>query len=341
MGGRPRIVLDGMGGDHAPREPVLGAVEAARELDVEVVLVGRPEVLEPELARAGGEGLPIRILPAREVIEMDEHPAQAVRRKKEASILVGLREVKEGRADAFVSAGHSGAVLAGALLVLGRVPGIHRPALATVFPGLQGPFVLLDVGANTDCKPEWLVQFAQMGAVYARHVLGVERPRVALLSNGEEEIKGNRQVQEARERLRALLEQGDPGFDWVGNVEGKDLPHGLADVVVADGFVGNVVIKTAEGVSDFLLTVLRQELTARPWFKLAAAVLRPAFRRVKKRLDYAEYGGAPLLGVRGVVIVAHGRSNARAIRNAVRVAARAVREGTVAAVTELAAAPSS
>ncbi len=326
-----RIVLDAMGGDHAPAVPVAGAVAAARAYpDAEILLAGREEVIQAELSRHDTAGLPLQIVPASQVIEMHDHAAMAVRRKKDASIVVGVRLVREGQADAFVSAGHSGATMAAATLLLGRPPGVDRPALATVFPSLQGRFLFADVGATTDCRPEWLLQFARMGAVYAERVFGLSNPRVGLLSNGEEESKGDRLVQESH----ALLRQA-AGLNFVGNVEPKDaLLHNAVEVLIADGFVGNIMLKGTEAAAEMLLRMLREELT-RTWSsKLAAALLRPAFRRVMARLDYREYGGALLLGLNGVAIIAHGRSDAQAIQNAIRVAREAVLKGAVEAVAE-------
>lgn len=325
-----RIALDAMGGDHAPGVTVAGAVAAARTYGVGVTLVGARAAVEAELARHPTAGLDLTVVDAPETIGMDEHPAQAVRRKPNSSISVATRLVKEGQAAAIVSAGNSGAVMAAALFILGRVKGIDRPAIATVFPSTGGQVLLIDVGAITDPEPANLVQFAQMGDIYLRAVFGVARPRVGLLSNGEEETKGTKLVQEAH----ALLRQ-QPGLNFIGNVEGKDVPMGLADVVVCDGFAGNVLIKTAEGVAAFIRQVLREEVTRTPLSKLLALGLRGAFRRVGVRLDYAEFGGAPLLGVEGVVIIAHGRSNARAIQSALRVARQAAEQETVAAIRAL------
>jgi glycerol-3-phosphate acyltransferase PlsX len=325
-----RIALDAMGGDHAPAVTVAGAVAAARRLGVGVALVGARPAIEAELAKHQTAGLDLTIVEASETIGMDEHPAQAVRRKPNNSISVATRLVKEGQAAAVVSAGNSGAMMAAALFVLGRIKGIDRPAIATVFPCTGGQVLLIDVGAITDPDPANLVQFAQMGDIYLRAVFGVARPRIGLLSNGEEPTKGSKLVQEAH----ALLRQ-QPGLNFIGNVEGKDVPAGLADVVVCDGFAGNVLIKTAEGVATYIRQVLREEVTRTPWHTLLALGLRGAFRRVGARLDYAEFGGAPLLGVEGVVIIAHGRSNARAIENAVRVARQAAEQGTVAAIRAL------
>lgn len=320
-----RIALDAMGGDYAPRVPVAGAVEAARAYGVEVLLVGREGKVGSELARHETAGLSLQIVPASEVIEMEEHAAMAVRRKRDSSVVVGTRLVRDGGADAFVSAGHSGATMAAATLLLGRATGVDRPALATIFPRREGVFFLADVGATTDCRPKYLLQFARMGVVYAERVYGLKRPRVGLLSNGEEETKGDRLVQEAHALLR---QAGDLRF--VGNVEPKDaLIAGAAEVVIADGFVGNIVLKSTEAAAEFLLGLMREELTRTLWSKLVAALLRPAFRRIRAHLDYSEYGGALLLGLRGVAIIAHGRSDARAVQNAIRVARDAVAQGAV------------
>jgi len=315
-----RIVLDAMGSDHAPGVDVEGGVRAARRFGQEIVLVGREEEIKGELAKHDITGLPISIVHASQVIEMAEHPSQAVRSKSDSSMVVGMRLVREGKADAFVSAGNSGGVLATALASagrLGRIKGILRPAISSVVPTIQGFCFMLDIGANTDCKPEWLVQFALMGSVYARQVLGVERPRVALLANGEEDTKGSAAVQQAHQILRQL------SLNFVGNAEGKDLTKGIADVIVSDGFAGNVAIKTAEGVASTIFSLMRSEIKARPLAMLGGLLAKPALRAVAKKLDYREYGGGPLLGVNGVVIIAHGRSDALAMENAVRVAIEA------------------
>ncbi len=313
-----RIVLDAMGGDHAPAAVVDGGVQAAREYGVEVVLTGQREAVEPELAKHDTAGLSLPIVHTSQVIEMDEHPALAVKAKKDSSMVVGMQMVKRGEADAFVTMGNSGGALAAALLYLGRLRGIKRPAISTVFPTSKGPAFLLDIGANTECKPEYLVQFALMGSVYAERVLGIANPRVGIVSNGEEEGKGSLLVRDTVPLLKGL------GLNYVGNIEGKDLPAGLADVAVTDGFTGNVLIKTAEGVASLILQTLEKEIKARPVAMAGALLAKPALRSVKRLLDYSEYGGGALLGVNGVVIVGHGRSNARAVKNAVRVAAAAV-----------------
>jgi glycerol-3-phosphate acyltransferase PlsX len=323
-----KIVLDAMGGDHAPPVAVEGGVWAAREYGIEVILVGREEDVRRELARHDTSGLSLPIVHASQVIEMEEHPAAAVKAKKDSSMMVGMDLIKRGEADAFVSAGNSGGVMAAALFRLGRIRGIKRPALSTVYPTTPGLCFMLDVGANTDCKPEYLLQFAYMGVAYAERVLRIANPRVGIVSNGEEETKGNILVQEAHQLLKKS------GLNFIGNVEGKDIPAGMADVVVTDGFTGNVIGKLSEGLAESLLSVIKEEIKKNPLATVGALLSKPAFDKVKKRLDYAEFGGAPLLGVDGVVIVAHGRSNAKAIKNAVRVAKQAVEGEMLAAIKE-------
>jgi glycerol-3-phosphate acyltransferase PlsX len=325
-----RIVLDAMGGDYAPEAAVAGGVAAAREFGIEVVLVGQQDRVRAELARHDTAGLMLPIVHASEVIAMEEHAAMAVRKKKDASIAVGMRLVRDGEAEAFVSAGHTGACMAAGLFILGRLPGVQRAPLATVFPSRTGrPFILTDIGANTDCRPEYLLQFAAMAAIYAERVYGLPNPRIALLANGEEDTKGDKLVQETHAVLKRT-----PGLNFIGNVEPKEMLAGGADVVVADGFPGNLTMKTAEAIADMIMGLLREELMASWWTKAAAALLRPAFRRVRARLDYTEYGGALLLGLKGVVVIAHGRSNARAVTSAIRVARQAVTQGAVAAIKQ-------
>lgn len=321
------IALDGMGGDHAPDVVVEGALLAARELGVRILLVGPQRELEGRLG-AQGSGLPIEVVNATQVIEMDEHPANAVRQKPDSSMVVGVKLVREGRAQAFVSAGNTGAVMAAGLFELRRIRGVDRPALAAVFPTRKGGTLVIDVGANADCKPEYLAQFGLMGSIYMERVFGVNRPRVGLLSNGEEETKGSSLIQAAHPRLRALP------INFVGNIEGKEIPAGDVDVAVCDGFVGNVVLKLSEGLASMINGLIREEINASLFSKLCAVGVLPAFRRVRRRLDYAEYGGAPLLGLNGVCIVAHGRSNALAIKNAVRVAAQAVQSDVVGTIAQ-------
>ncbi|GAB4534457.1 MAG: phosphate acyltransferase PlsX [Anaerolineae bacterium] len=326
-----KIVLDAMGGDHAPDVTIHGAVWAARDFDLEVQLVGRPEVIQSELARHNTSGLSLPVIPASETIDMDDHnPANAVRAKPDSSMVVGIQMLKRGETDAFVTAGHSGGALAAALLHLGRIRGVKRPAIATVYPTLseRGFCFLLDIGANADCKPEYLYQFALMGSAYAGRVLGIPNPRVAIVSNAEEEGKGNMLVQDTL----PLLRKGP--FNFVGNVEGKDIPAGLADVVVTDGFTGNVILKVSEGVATMLMNAIKSEIKARPLALVGAALARPAFKAVGALLDYREYGGGALLGVDGVVIIAHGRSDAYAVRNAIRAARRAVESNVLQAIRD-------
>ncbi|MBS1252568.1 MAG: Phosphate acyltransferase [Anaerolineales bacterium] len=319
-----KIVLDAMGGDHAPEVTVEGGVRVARSLGATVILVGREDAVQAALAKHDTAELDLPVVHAAEVVEMDEHhPARAVRSKKDSSMVVGLRLVHAGEADAFVSVGNTGGVLAGALFNLGRIKGVKRPALSTIFPTRKGHCLILDIGANADVKPAYLHQFAVMGAGYAEQVLGFENPRVGLVSNGEEPGKGSRLVQEAFE----LLAHSDLNF--IGNVEGKDIPRGLADVIVTDGFTGNVIIKLSEGVAGMLMDVLEEEIRQRPLAMAGAALAKGAFGAVKGRLDYRKYGGAPLLGVDGVVIIGHGRSDATAVAKAIQVAHRAVKQNIV------------
>lgn len=312
-----RVAVDAMGGDHAPAAPVQGALAAARE-GIPIALVGREAAIGPLLARAGGTPPTLEIVDAPEVVEMGEHPMTALRQKRRSSIAVGIELVRDGRAGAFVSAGNTGAVMAAATLTLGRQPGIERPALGTIFPGRAGPVLILDVGASADARPEFLAQYAVLGRDYTRDVLGISEPRIGLLNIGEEAEKGSKLAREAYALLQAL-----PEIRFIGNVEGKDLTRNVADVIVTDGFTGNVALKTAEGVAEFITGELRSALTSRLHYKLAALVLRPALAGLRARIDYASYGGAPLLGLNGVVRVLHGRSDARAVAIGIRVAHRA------------------
>ena len=316
------IAVDAMGGDHAPGEIVRGAVRAASEHGITVTLVGRREAIEAELGSAGAaSGERIDIVDAREVIEMHEHPANAVRAKRDSSLVRSCALVAEGLARGVISAGNSGAMLAAALFTIKRIPGISRPAIGASFPSEGGQTFILDVGANTDCKPEWLAQFAVMGDVYARTMLGIERPRVALLSNGEELEKGSELVQAAHPLIAALP------VNFAGNVEGKDIFRGGCDVVVTDGFTGNVVLKVAEGIGDFLFASIAREARRSIGGRVGGALLKPKLRPLRDRVDYRKTGGALLLGVAGEVVIAHGRSDAEATMNAIRVAARAAEQG--------------
>jgi len=319
-----------MGGDNAPGEVVLGAIRAARELSMGVYLVGREDAIQAELAKHDTSGLDLPIIHTDEVIEMDEHPASSVRKKKKASMTLALQLVRDGSALGAVSAGNSGAMMAASLFTLKRIEGVDRPALGTVFPTRDGVCFVLDVGANTDCKPEYLQQFALMGSIYMERIFSVASPRVGLLANGEEETKGNELVIQTHQLLKAHAET--LGINFIGNVEGREIPSGGADVVVCDGFVGNVVLKLSEGLAETLLGMLRTQMTSSLPNKLAAAVLQPGLRKVFRRMDYAEYGGVPLLGINGSAIVAHGRSNAKAIKNALRVARQTSETDVVGAI---------
>jgi glycerol-3-phosphate acyltransferase PlsX len=321
-----------MGGDNAPGEIVLGAVQAAREYGMGVYLVGREDAIRAELTKHDTTGLDLPIIHTDEVIEMDEHPATAVRRKKNASMMLALQLVRDGSALGAVSAGNSGAMMAASLFTLRRIEGVDRPALGGVFPTKDGACLVIDMGANTDCKPEYLQQFALMGSIYMQRIFHVQSPRVGLLANGEEESKGNQQVQEAHQLLKASA--GTLGLNFIGNVEGRDIPAGSADVVVCDGFVGNVVLKLSEGLAETLLAMMRTTMTSSLPRKLAAAVLRPGLREMFRRLDYAEYGGVPLLGVNGSAIISHGRSKAKAIKNALRVARQTAETAVAGAIAE-------
>ncbi len=352
-----KIAVDAMGGDYAPSSEVEGAIEAARDFDVGVILVGRSEVINAELEkhreswglhhfRPGYDkhrevwglermraeidrqrdnwGLPrkrlkptpsIEVVDAREVITMNDPVATAVRRKRDSSIRVAAQLVRKGEAQALVSAGNTGAVMMTAKLVIGTLPEVDRPALAAVLPTLTGQgTVILDVGANAECKPSHLCDFAIMGSLYSKVIVGVETPRVGLLSIGEEEIKGNDLTKEAFKLLK------NSPVNFIGNVEGRDMYTGQADVIVCDGFTGNVALKVSEGVFEFIMRLLKEELKASLQTKAGAMLTRPAFQKFKRRLDYAEYGGAPLLGIKGVTVICHGRSTSKAIRNAIGVA---------------------
>ncbi len=311
------IALDAMGGDHFPKPEVEGALEAVKALDVKVVLVGREEVIRKELDRhSGWRSLPLEIKHASEQITMEDSAGKAVRAKKDSSIRIASRLVRDGVAQGIVSAGNTGAVMATAKMVQGMLPGVDRPALASAFPTVNGSSaVMLDVGANVDCTPKMLAQFAVMGEAYARVILHMERPRVGLLSIGEEDHKGNALTHEAQPLLKALKD-----IHFIGNVEGQDVYTGSVDVIVCDGFVGNVALKVSEGLVEMIRKMLKETLTANLTRKMGAFLAQGAFQDFKKRVDYAEFGGAPLLGLNGLCVICHGRSNAKAIRNAIRIA---------------------
>ncbi len=310
-----RIAVDAMGGDFAPKEIVRGAVDAAKKYDCEIVLIGDEEQIRAELHGADPAALRISIVHASEVIGMNEHPAEAVRSKKDSSVVVATRLVKEGSCDAVFSAGSTGAAVAAAQLILHRIRGVGRPSIATPMPTPDGVTLMLDSGANVDSKPEHLVQSAVMGSLYAQHVFGIEHPRVGLLNIGEEETKGNEQAKETYPMLRA-----EPNIRFCGNAEGRDVPKGNFDVVICDGFVGNVVLKFAEGLAKTILGLIREEIRgAGLMAKLGALLLMPTLRRLGKRLDVREYGGAPLLGVNGYCVIGHGSSDAKSVASAIGV----------------------
>jgi len=325
-----KIVLDAMGSDDYPIPDVAGAVLAARDVGRgdEIILVGDEGRIKAELDKHDTAGLPLSTIHASQVIEMTDKPARAVKSRPDSSMVVGMNLVKSGVADAFVSAGNTGGVLATALLRLGRIRGIRRPGLTALFPLPTGPVVVLDVGANADCRPEYLYQFGLMGSAYAERVLGRERPRVATLSNGEEAGKGNTLVKDAFDLL-----QGS-SLNFIGNVEPKEFMAGEAEVVVTDGFTGNVLIKTSEAVSKMLTGMIGDQLKANPLTMLGGLLAKPAFGRVKQQLDPSQVGGAVLLGVKGVVIVGHGRSNAVAIKNAIGQARLAIQGELLAAIRQ-------
>jgi glycerol-3-phosphate acyltransferase PlsX len=318
---RIKIAVDAMGGDNAPHEIVAGAIRAAAELEVDILLVGDPDAIQAEITKHGNTVNNIEIVPADGVVSMEEEALVGVRRKPNASINVAMNLVKENRAQGVVSAGHSGAAMAAALLGLGRIKGIDRPAIGAVFPTMYAnKYVLvLDVGANVDCKPKYLEQFALMGSVYSKYVLEIDDPKVGLVNIGEESTKGNELAKEAHKLL-----SNNPRITFAGNAEGRDVLSGNFDVIVCDGFVGNVLLKFAEAVGEIMLQIVREELPVGIRGKIGTGILKPNLKRIKQRIDHAEHGGALLLGVNGVCIVSHGSSQAPSIFNAIRIAKEAV-----------------
>jgi glycerol-3-phosphate acyltransferase PlsX len=317
------VALDAMGGDHAPRAEVEGAVLAAREYpDVRITLVGIEDKVRAELDRLRHTDLPIEVVAATDVVTMTDSPSHAFRRKKDSSLHVAARLVRDGKADALVSAGNTGAVMTVARFVLGTLPSVDRPALAWAFPNIKDRVsVMLDVGANVDSKPLHLEQFAVMGEIYYRALWGAKRPRVALLSIGEEDVKGNDLTREAAGLMKLS------SFNFVGNIEGRDVFRGNVDVIICDGFIGNIALKLSEGLVEHIGGMLKKAIKSSLTSQIGYALSKKAFDAFRKRTDYAEYGGAPLLGVRGVTIIGHGRSNANAVKNAIRVAAELCRSG--------------
>jgi len=312
-----------MGGDKGPAEVAQGVYAVARaSRQAHFLLVGDPGVLEPELARLKPACANLELIPSTQVIEMEDAPATALKRKPDASLVVAARLVKEKRADALVTIANTGAAMAVSLLSWGRIKGVDRPAIAVPLPSLKGPVVLLDAGATVDCDANNLFEFAIMGSVYAEQVLGIKNPRVGLVSNGEEEVKGNALVKRTHALFQQSL-QGDVPFRFTGNVEGRDIFRGEVDVAICDGFVGNVILKTAEGVAEMIQAMLKEELSSKTWRKVLAAPLAPSIRGLGRRLHYSALGGAPMLGVNGICIIGHGRSDSIAVANACRAAERA------------------
>jgi len=323
MSVKPILAIDAMGGDFGPGVIVPGAIQAARDLNVKVLLVGDAPQVEAELAKHAPGKAEYEIVHAPDVVQMHEKPSDVLRRKKDSSIHVACRLVKEGAANGVISAGHSGATAACGIFTIGRIPGVERPALAAFLPTEKNPIVVIDAGANVDCRPYHLFQFGLMGDAFARDIFGYPSPRVALLNIGEEEGKGNNQVKEAYElyKMASIV-------NFVGNAEGRDIFSGDMDVVVCDGFVGNIIVKMSEGIAFSLLRMLRRELFSGFVTKLGTWLSKPAFKRFINTVDYAEYGGAPLLGLQGICIVCHGKSNSKAITNAVKMAAAFVEKET-------------
>lgn len=309
-----KIAVDSMGSDNSPYSEIEGTIQAVKAYGVHVILVGKEPLIAPLLKESGGDGLSIEIRNATQVIAMDEPPTAALRKKRDSSIRIAADLVREKVVSGLVSAGNTGAVMAISKMVFGAVPGVDRPALAAILPTLAGHAVLLDVGANVTCKPHHLVQFAVMGHLFSKKIVGVSTPRVGLMSVGEEESKGNELTKEVHKALKQLH------LNFIGNVEGRDIYNGRADVIVCDGFTGNVALKTSEGLIEAVLKLLKDELSRNLKAKLGALLSQQSFKRLKKRLDYSEYGGAPLIGLRGVSIICHGRSSSNAIKNAIRVA---------------------
>jgi glycerol-3-phosphate acyltransferase PlsX len=326
-----RIVVDAMGSDNHPQPDVAGAVQAAREWGEEIILVGDEAQITPILTAEAGSGLKISVEHAPQAVAMSDKPSAIIKGKPESSLHIGIGLVRDGRADAFVSAGHTGAILGVAMLRkvgLGRIPGIKRPAMGVVFPIKERP-LLIDNGANAECRPEYLLQFAHMGSIYMEHVLGIDNPRVGLISNGEEEGKGNDLIREAAPLLAGS------GLNFIGNVEPKEFVRGEVDVAVTDGFTGNLMMKTSEAIASYMSDTIREALMSNPLTILGGLLARSAFRKVRKNVNSDEVGGAPLLGVNGVVIIAHGRSNAYAVKQAIGQARLMVEHNIVEAIANI------
>lgn len=306
------IAVDGMGGDFAPYAVVEGIVEAVKEQDINIIITGKKELIEAELKKYEYEREKIRILDTREVITTSESPVMALRRKKDSSLVKALQLVKEGKADAAISAGSTGALMSGATLIVGRIKGIERVALAPMIPGKNGAFMIIDTGANVDCKPHYLLQFSLMGKIYFENVLKIKEPSIGLVNIGTEEEKGNELTKNTYKLLK------DMNFNFVGNVEPREATNGDVNILVCDGFVGNTILKTYEGVSLNLIHMIKEEIMKSTTSKLAGVFLKPVFKKIKSRLDYSEYGGSAFLGCKGICVKAHGSSNGKAFKNAIK-----------------------
>lgn len=322
-----KIALDAMGGDFAPQETVLGAIEASREFGAEVILVGIEKEIRTILDQQQTAGLKLEIYHASEVIAMDEHPANAVKRKKDSSLVVANRLVKEGKADAVISMGNTGAAMTASLFTLGRLGGIKRPAIASVMPTKTGLSIILDAGANADCEPENLLEFAYMGSAYVEHIFRIPNPKVGLLSIGEEETKGNKLTVEAHQLLK------NSNLNFIGNIEGRDVHRGVCDVIVCDGFVGNVVLKLSEGLASVLMGWMKEAINTNTFSMMGGLLLKAPLKKILGPMDPAEYGGMPLLGLNGISMIGHGSSKAKAVKNAIKAATNAVNQDIVGAIT--------
>jgi len=323
-----KIIVDGMGGDKGYKEVVKGCVDATKQLDVGIVIVGQEEKIKEELSKHEYSQNRIEILNAEEVIFNDEEPALAIRRKKNSSIVVGLKALSENRGDGFVSAGSTGALLAGGLFIVKRIEGIERAAIATVYPTLKGVSLLIDAGANVDCKPEYLLQFAIMGSIYCEKVLGKISPKVGLVNIGTEEGKGNSLVKEAYKLIK------ESNLNFIGNIEARDIPNGVADVIVSDGFAGNIILKLTEGMAMSIFSRLKEEINKSYKSKIGALMLKHQLKSFVKLMDYREYGGAPLLGLKKPVVKAHGSSDSLAITNAIKQVKNFIDNGVINLIEE-------
>lgn len=323
-----RIAIDAMGGDNAPVETVKGAIEALKEIDAIMVLIGTEEILKKELAKYDYDESRIEIIATTEVVENDDKPVIAIKRKKDSSMVVGFEKVRTGEIDALISAGNTGALLAGGLLRVGRIKGIDRPALTTVFPTFSGMFVMADVGANAECKPRNLLEFGIMGSIYAENVLGIENPKVGIINIGTEEGKGTPLVVESYDLLKAS------NLNFIGNIEARDIPERKADVLVTDGFTGNVVLKLTEGVAKSFMGELKGIFMSNFLTKISAGIIKGKLKSLKTKMDYTEYGGAPLLGIKAPIVKAHGSSNAKAFKNAIKYAEKYVSNNIIEKISQ-------